>query len=335
LAKLLGQAFLFKTNMYRLPTTSLPALPLGWLLLALLVPAVSSTAQVNATLEIEKSRLLPRETFVARLKIVNFSGQTLVFGEDNNWLQFEIETESGEVLTPIAEPPKVDGRFTVESSIRATKRIDLAPYYALEKAGDYKLTAKVYIKQWKRSLPVKPVKFTVSNGSILWQRTFGLPMKAGEPAGQPRQRRYVLQQAKNLRMMTLYARVDDGPGGRVHKVFPICPMVAFNEPTAQVDPTGNLHILCQSGARTYNYTEMDYDGKIKIRHHYQIVGSRPRLSFKDGKIRVAGGQKLLRPDDIPNRKKDGEQPELILPKKATQPIPIIQEPVPNPQAPRR
>ena len=324
--------------MYRLTKISLlPALPLGWLLMVVLGSAASSSAQVNATLEIDKSRLLPRETFVARLKIVNFSGQTLVFGEDNNWLQFEIETETGEVVTPIAEPPKVEGRFTVESSIRATKRIDLAPYYALEKAGNYKLIAKVYVKQWKRSLPVKPVKFTVSNGSILWHRTFGLPVKEGEPAGQPKQRRYVLQQAKNLRMMTLYARVDDGPGARVHRVFPVCPMVAFNDPTAQVDPTGNLHILCQSGARTYNYTVLDPDGKIKIRHHYQIVGSRPRLNFKDGKIHVAGGLKLLRPDDIPTKKKDNDQPELILPKKATQPIPIIQEPVPehNPRAPRR
>ena len=324
--------------MYRLTKISLlPALPLGWLLMVVLGSAASSSAQVNATLEIDKSRLLPRQTFVARLKIVNFSGQTLVFGEDNNWLQFEIETETGEVVTPIAEPPKVEGRFTVESSIRATKRIDLAPYYALEKAGNYKLIAKVYVKQWKRSLPVKPVKFTVSNGSILWHRTFGLPVKEGEPAGQPKQRRYVLQQAKNLRMMTLYARVDDGPGARVHRVFPVCPMVAFNDPTAQVDPTGNLHILCQSGARTYNYTVLDPDGKIRIRHHYQIVGSRPRLNFKDGKIHVAGGLKLLRPDDIPTKKKDNDQPELILPKKATQPIPIIQEPVPepNPRAPRR
>ena len=74
-------------------------------------------------------------------------------------------------LTTIAEPPKVEGRFTVESSIRATKRIDLAPYYALDRAGNYKLTAKLYVKQWKRPLPVKPVKFSVFNGSILWHRT--------------------------------------------------------------------------------------------------------------------------------------------------------------------
>ncbi|HCV97695.1 MAG TPA: hypothetical protein DGJ56_00205, partial [Verrucomicrobiales bacterium] len=100
-------------------TVSLTGLPLGWLLLALMGSAASMTAQVTATLEVDKSRLLPREKFNVSLKIVNFSGQTLVLGEDNDWLQLEIETETGEVLTPIAEPPKVEGRFTVESSIRA------------------------------------------------------------------------------------------------------------------------------------------------------------------------------------------------------------------------
>ena len=315
-------------------TTFLPSSLLCWLMLAGLGDGMSVAAQVTATLEIDKSRMLPRETFIARVKIVNFSGQTLVFGEDNDWLQFEIETENGEVLTPVKEPPNVEGRFTVESSIRATKHVDLAPYYALDRAGNFKLTAKVHVKQWKQTLPIAPVKFTIFNGSVLWHRTFGVPVKEGEPAGQPKQRRYVLQQAKNLRMMTLYARVDDGPGGKVYKVFPICPMVTFNEPTAQVDPTGNLHVLCQSGARTYNYTVLDSDGKTKVRRHYQIVGSRPRLDFKDSKIVVVGGLKLLRPDDIPSRKKEKEQPKLILPKKATQPIPVIREPVPAPNRPR-
>jgi hypothetical protein len=290
---------------------------------------LSAKAQVTATLELNKPQLLPRETFFVRLKIVNFSGQTLVFGEDNNWLQFQIENEVGEVLDPISEPPKVEGRFTVESSIRATKQIDLSSHYALEKAGRYKLTAKLYVKQWGRLLPVNPVKFDVVNGSVLWQQMFGVPLKNGEPSAQPKRRRYVLQKAKNLRMMTLYVRVDDGPGGRVHKVSPVCPMVTFNEPVAQVDPVGNLHVLCQSGARIYNYSVLSPDGVIKIRHHYNIVGSRPRLVFKEGKIVVAGGLKLLRPDDVPSRKNVNEKPKLIVPKAANKPIPIIREPIPE------
>jgi len=158
---------------------------------------------------------------------------------------------------------------------------------------------------------------------------FGLPLKKDEPLTKPKQRRYVLQQAKNLRMMTLYVRVDDGPGGRVHKVSQLCPMVTFNEPVAQVDPVGDLHVLCQSGARTYNYSVLTPDGKIKIRHHYKIVGSRPRLGFKQGKIVVFGGMKLLRPDDIPSLKNNNDKPKLILPKATTNPIPVIREPFPD------
>ena len=299
--------------------------------LLLSVLAASVQAQVAVTVELGKNRFLPRESILAKLKIVNFSGQTLVFGEDDHWLQFQIQAEDGEEIAPIADPPPVKGRFTVESSIRAIKEVDIAPYYALEQAGRYTLTAKVVVKQWLKELTAKPVKFDVTNGTVLWEQAFGLPPKKGDPPGQPRQvRRYVLQQAKHLRAMSLYARVDDGPGGSVHRVLPICAMVSFNQPKAQVDPRGNLHVLCQTGAREYNYSVIDADGKINIRRHYLIAATRPRLGFKDGEIIVMGGFKLARPDDLPSNKKNGEAPKLIVPDNEPRPIPNIQPPVPVP-----
>ncbi len=296
-------------------------------------------AQVKMTIEMGKKRFLPRESMPIQLKIVNFSGQTLVFGEDDHWLQLNIQTETGEEITPIADPPPVKGRFTVESSIRATKEMDIAPYYALEQAGRYTLTARVAIRQWGKQFDAKPVKFDVTNGTVLWEQAFGLPLRKGDSPGQPRQiRRYVLQQAKHLKAMSLYARVDDGPGGRVHRVMPVCAMVSFNLPKAQVDPRGNLHVLCQSGGREYNYSVIDPDGQLKVRRHYLIAATRPRLDFKGGEIIVVGGFKLTRQDDLPSAKKDGKQPEPItLPGDKLRPIPNIKPPVPvsTPDPPRR
>ncbi len=40
-------------------------------------------AQVQVTVELEKDRFLPREKLSVRVKVLNFSGQTLIFGEDN------------------------------------------------------------------------------------------------------------------------------------------------------------------------------------------------------------------------------------------------------------
>ncbi|MEE2946942.1 MAG: hypothetical protein VX392_01365 [Verrucomicrobiota bacterium] len=301
--------------------------------------SAGAQAQVKMTLEMGKKRFLPRESMPVQLKIVNFSGQTLMFGEDDHWLQLNIQTETGEEITPIADPPPVKGRFTVESSIRATKEIDIAPYYALEQAGRYTLTAKVAIRQWGKQFDAKPVKFDVTNGTVLWEQAFGLPLRKGDPPGQPRQiRRYVLQQAKRLKAMSLYARVDDGPGGRVHRVMPVCAMVSFNLPKAQVDPKGNLHVLCQSGGREYNYSVIDPDGQLKVRRHYLIAASRPRLDFKNGEIIVVGGFKLTRPDDLPSVKKEGNEPELItLPGDKPGPIHNIKPPVPlpTPDPPRR
>ena len=298
--------------------------------LCLLLPLLAACvqAQVTVTLELEKSRFLPRESMLAKLKIVNFSGQTLVFGEDDHWLQFQIESETGEEITPITPPPSVKGRFTVESSIRATKELDIAPHYALERTGRYTLTATVYIKQWGKQLTAKPVIFDITNGTVLWQQVFGLPLKKGDPPGQPGQvRRYVLQQAKRLNAMSLYARVDDGLGGKVHRVLSICPMVSFNKPTAQVGPKSNLHVLCQIGAREFNYSVIDPDGKIIKRRHYLIATNRPRLNFKQGQIYVAGGFELTRRDDIPSNKKPGTAPKLIVPGNELKPLPNIRPPV--------
>ena len=223
------------------------------------------------------------------------------------------------------------GRFTVESSIRATKEVDIAPHYALERAGRYTLTATMHIKQWGKQLTAKPIKFDITNGTVLWEQIFGLPLKKGDPPGQPRQvRRYVIQQAKHLKAMSLYARVDDGLGGKVHRVLPVCPMVSFNKPQAQVGPQSNLHLLCQTGARKYNYSVIDPQGKIITRRHYLIADNRPRLGFKDGKIIVDGGFQLTRPDDLPSNKKSGAEPELIVPGNEPKPIPNIRPPVPLP-----
>jgi len=306
-----------------------PAVVVG-LLLTMFV--AGAEAQLKMTVEMGKKRFLPRESMPIQLKIVNFSGQTLVFGEDDHWLQLNIQTATGEEIAPIADPPPVKGRFTVESSIRATKVIDIAPYYALEQAGRYTLTAKVAIRQWGKQFDAKPVKFDVTNGTVLWEQAFGLPLRKGDPPGQPRQiRRYVLQQAKHLKAMRLYARVDDGPGGRVHRVMPVCAMVSFNLPKAQVDPKGNLHVLCQSGGREYNYSVIDPDGQLKVRRNYLIAATRPRLDFKDGEIIVVGGFKLTRPDDFPPAKKDSNKLEQItLPDNKPQSIPNIKPPVPLP-----
>ena len=77
--------------------------------LLLAVFAAGAHAQVKMTVEMGKKRFLPRESMLIQLKIVNFSGQTLVFGEDHHWLQFRIQTETGEEITPIADPPLVKG----------------------------------------------------------------------------------------------------------------------------------------------------------------------------------------------------------------------------------
>ena len=163
---LLGQALdgcYLPSQMNRSLTVSLTALPLGLLLLALMGSAASMTGQVTATLEVDKSRLLPRETFNVSLKIVNFSGRHRI--------------RRGSVLAAIrdrdrdrrgAHPHRraAESRGPLHRRVLHTRHQAHRPraLLRLDRAGNYKLTAKLYVKQWKRPLPVKPV--VVFNGSF-------------------------------------------------------------------------------------------------------------------------------------------------------------------------
>ena len=54
----------------------------------------------------------------------------------------------------------------------ATKRVDLAPYYALTREGTYRVTATVHIKDWGVDIPSAPKTFNVINGAKMSSPTF-------------------------------------------------------------------------------------------------------------------------------------------------------------------
>jgi len=63
-----------------------------------------------------------------------------------------IESRDGYFVSPLGEVP-VTGEQSVESSMVASRRVDLMPYYDLSKPGRYTVTATVKLKQWKQEIP--------------------------------------------------------------------------------------------------------------------------------------------------------------------------------------
>src|SRR6267143_5552987 len=176
-------------------------LPLGILALSTLCVC----GQVTVEVQLDQEQFLPGESLPASVRITNRSGQTLRLGAED-WLKFSIEDGNGLVLPQTGEVP-VTGEFVLETSKRATKHVDLAPFYALSQPGRYAITATVKIKQWDQQTVSAPKKFNLIEGARLWEQEFGLPQVAEATNTAPEVRKYILQQANYLSQLRLYLRI--------------------------------------------------------------------------------------------------------------------------------
>lgn len=273
------------------------SLVLSWFFLA------RTFGQVSVEVVLDQEQFLPNESLETAVRVSNQSGRTLDLGNDDEWLSFSVESRDNFVVRKTGEAP-VAGKFSLESSKVATKRIDLAPYFSLTKAGRYKMTATVRIKGWDQAFSSKPKFFEVINGAKLWEREFGVPPAPGAVNAAPEVRKYMLQQANYLRRLRLYVRLTDAGDSKTFRVVNAGPMVSVSRPEPQLDKSSNLHLLWQTGARVYTYVVVNPDGELLVRRLYDMVNnSRPRLQVDaDGEFSISGGARRVTRDDIPAEK---------------------------------
>lgn len=249
---------------------------------------------------------------VVAVRITNFSGRTLRLGVDEDWLSFSVESMQGFIVNKIADPPVME-EFQLPSASKATRRVDLAPYYNLSRPGRYLISASIQIPGTEKVLLTKGKGVNIVSGTRLWEQDFGVP---GANGAEPEVRKYALIQATNQRQIKLYVRVTDQQETLVYHVFPIGSLLSFSKPEAQVDQTGQLHVLFQVGARAFSYSVIRPNGEQVIRQVYQYTGTRPMLrGDKDGKLVVMGGARVVTRTDIPKPPPPGEEKEESSPAK--------------------
>jgi hypothetical protein len=256
------------------------------------------SAQVSVELALDQDQFLPGESLTVGVRITNFSGQTLHLGKDNDWLHITLEGRDNYLVPATAELPAT-GEFEVQSSKVVTRRVDVATCFSLARPGRYVIRATVRLKDWNKELVSKAKAFDLIAGTTLWEQDVGISAPAGSSQA-PEVRKYALQQAFHLKQMKLYARVTDQSGSRVIAVFPIGPLLSFSSPEHQIDKSSNLHVLYQVGAKTFNYSVINSDGKLLIRQTYEYTDTRPGLRMdKQARIYVVGGNRRVAFDDLP------------------------------------
>lgn len=252
-------------------------------------------AQVSVEIVLDQEQFLKDESMPVKVRITNRSGQTLKFPKDSDWLTFFVESRDGYSASKLRDVP-VGEEFELESATSATRRVDLMPCFDFAHTGRYTIAATLKVADWDREFSARPVGVEVVRGTKVWEQEFGVPTKKGSPET----RKYILQQARFLKDLTLYVRVTDAEEGRTFRIFPAGTVVSFNRSEAQVDRESKLHLLFQTGARSFIYNIVSPDGDVLARHIYDYNGG-PALRLKmheDGYIFVAGGIRRIKPDEI-------------------------------------
>lgn len=266
----------------------------GVLLLGLVL-AGRALGQVTVELVLDQEQYLRDESLPVEVRITNRSGQDLHLGQTEDWLTFSVERKDGRSVAATGRPP-LAGEFTLESSMVVKRRLDLMPYFDLDEPGRYVVTAQLKLAQWNQELFSKPKTFDITRGTRIWDQTFGVPAAQGLPEV----RRYELIQANNLKRLMLYLRIADETDLKVFRVVSLGQLVSFSRPEAQVDKQSQLHLLFQTGARTFLYFHVTPDGEILKRHIHEYTKTRPTLKSNDeGTIFVNGGQRRFLPSELP------------------------------------
>jgi hypothetical protein len=260
-----------------------------------LLAVTSGRAQVLVEVVLDQERYLRDESLPVKVRITNRSGQALKLGREEDWLSFALESRDGH-NTPLLSDIPVKDEFTLPPSMVATRRVDIAPYYDLSMQGRYTVSATVKIPGWNEEVSSKPKTFEIVHGANLWEQLVGVPVAGG---GAPEVRKYVLQQA-HMKHLMLYVRITDANENKTYRLMPIGGLVSFSRPEPQVDKDSNLHLLFQTGARSFSYTIITPKCDLILRQRHDYTRTRPVLrSAEDGRIYVAGGQRSFAADDVP------------------------------------
>ena len=165
-------------------------------------------AQVEVSLEFKKDFFLAHEEMIAEVKIINFSGRTLTFGEDQEWLQFTVESRNEFPVEKAGDLDIVE-KFEIPNASRGIRRVHLVPTYKIDKPGRYRITAFVNVPELNMNKVTAPVEIGLLSATVIWERPVGVVINESDPSAPIAVRKYFLMRAVNEKSIDLYVKVTD------------------------------------------------------------------------------------------------------------------------------
>lgn len=259
-------------------------------LLALLAGlGTPARAQIKVELQVPHRLYLAYEPMLAAVTITNLSGRDITLEDtpNNQWFGFQISTVDD---TPVAprdlhyknEPLQIEAGQSIK------RTVNLVTLFPITEYGLYRIRGAIYFSPTQRYYTSQPQNIEVTEGKTIWQQTVGVP------EGMPGAGDYHVFTVMTHRLAAetrLYVRVEDKDREIVYATFPVGKLTLGQPPEIKLDETNQLHLLHQSGSRTYLHSIVGVNGELLSQSTYNVTKTRPRLHRNQaGKTGVIGGQ---------------------------------------------
>lgn len=276
-------------------------LKIVWLA-ALLAAAFPAFAQVSVELVLNQEKYMQYEPIYARVRLRNYSGQPLVFGQN--------EKLKGELLMEIEYdrrivPPVSTEDFSLIGTVLMPGQtsefvFQVNRYYRITRPGRYTMHAYIRHKMLPSMFRSADCSLEISPGVEIWKRTVGVPdVLAGERTGEARNkgmrlRTFSLRVMEERAIRYYYIIVEDRK--RVYGVIRAGREVSSATYSIDVDMLSRLHFIVPVANRLYRYMVINLDGKIEqqemLKQNREDV---PRLmrDSRNGQVTRVGGVEAM------------------------------------------
>jgi len=256
-------------------------------IIALGTLAAAADAQLEVQVREQKDTYLVYEPIPLVVSIRNYSGRTIQLEDtgEHSWLGFIVAGQAGDYIPGVGkletqEPVLIPPDETV------SRTVDILPLYDLREEGAYRVQATVDFNGAQSISPI--LNLNIVNGRELWSQTAGLPPSG---KGEDEYRTYSLvARSTSVPPDLLHVCVRDEAHQLVYGLVSLGDFLTLVPPRAEIDKEGILHVLYQTGPRSYGYVEIDPYARVLDKAVYSDFVSRPHLVSQAGVVSIQGGE---------------------------------------------
>lgn len=271
-----------------------------WTVICLWGAAGTVDAQIDISLAARHRKYLSFEPVEVRVRLRNYSGNTLIFGgetpENRGSLTFDIEGHSRVTVPCLDRGANLAEDLILEPMRTKDVTVMLNSLYDLQREDAYTVKVRIGHQRLANDYESDPITVEVQDGTTVATRRVGLPVTGDTTPIRTLTAKLLLFHDNVGALYCL--RVEDDEF--VYATVRLGDAVTTTPPSMDADAASAVHILFQTRPRLFQYSVYALAGKrvrMMQKRYYVPENSVPRLVRRVQNLRVRGGRPAVEGKD--------------------------------------